>query len=159
VRDDFVAVGRAVCCGAGRRVIGCWPVVFAPVPGDIPVRVKNLLFYRRRGAFETIAEDIGQVAGAQLGLIGLIEQAMEEFSYDCGYYPETLEDLVIAPADCEEWGPSPYLKNGKIPKDPWKQDFVYSFDEEGNYIIMSYGSDRKPGGSGRFNKDISSEDL
>lgn len=93
-------------------------------------------------------------------LIGLIQQAMEEFSYDCGYYPETLEDLVSAPADCEEWGPSPYFKNGKIPQDPWKQDFLYNYDEEtGQFEILSYGADRKPGGSGQFNKDISSLDI
>ncbi|MDE0092521.1 MAG: type II secretion system major pseudopilin GspG [Oligoflexia bacterium] len=99
-----------------------------------------------------------QVSQAKI-LIGLIEQAMEEFSYDCGYYPESLEELVSAPEDCEEWGPQPYLKNGKIPKDPWGQDFQYEYDEDsGNYAIMSFGADRKPGGSGRFNKDISSLD-
>ena len=93
-------------------------------------------------------------------LIGVIQQAMEEFSYDCGYYPESLEDLVVAPGDCEEWGPNSYLKNGKIPKDPWKQDFQYSYDEESDtFEILSYGSDKKPGGSGRFNKDISSLDI
>ena len=92
-------------------------------------------------------------------LIGSIEAAMEEFSFDCGYYPETLEDLVSAPPDCEEWGPKPYLKNGKIPKDPWKQNFQYEYDAEtDNYVIISFGADRKPGGSGKFNKDISSLD-
>ena len=92
-------------------------------------------------------------------LIGLFEQAMEEFNYDCDYYPETLEDLVFAPADCEQWGPQPYLKNGKIPKDPWGQDFRYGYNEDkGNFEIISWGADRKPGGSGRFNKDISSLD-
>ncbi|MCY4320820.1 MAG: type II secretion system protein GspG [Bdellovibrionaceae bacterium] len=92
-------------------------------------------------------------------LIGVIEQAMEEFSLDCGYYPETLEDLVLAPPDCEEWGPQAYLKNAKIPKDPWDQDFQYEYDEDsGNYAIISFGADRRPGGSGKFNKDISSLD-
>ena len=92
-------------------------------------------------------------------LIGLIEQAMEGFSLDCGYYPESLEDLVSAPSDCEEWGPQPYLKNGKIPKDPWKQDFLYENDEDsGSFAIISFGADKKPGGSGKFNKDISSLD-
>ena len=92
-------------------------------------------------------------------LIGLIEQAMEEFSLDCGYYPETLDDLISAPSDCEQWGPDPYLKNGKIPQDPWKQDFKYEYDQNNErYVITSYGADRKPGGSGRFNKDISSDE-
>lgn len=91
--------------------------------------------------------------------IGVIESAMEEFSMDCGRYPESLEELVSPPSDCEEWGPEPYMKKGKIPKDPWKQDFHYEYDEEsGQYEIISWGADRKPGGSGRFNKDISSLD-
>lgn len=92
-------------------------------------------------------------------LIGLIEQAMEEFNYDCGYYPESLEDLVSAPGDCEEWGPQPYLKNGKIPKDPWGKDFQYKYNEGADsFEIISFGADRELGGSGRFNKDISSLD-
>lgn len=104
------------------------------------------------------AQKKSQVKQARI-LIGLIEQAMEEFNYDCGYYPESLEDLVSAPEDCEEWGPKAYLKNGKIPKDPWKQNFRYEYDEEtGNFVIISYGADRKPGGSGPFNKDITSLD-
>ena len=99
-----------------------------------------------------------QVKQAKI-LIGLLEQAMEEFNYDCNYYPGTLEDLVRPPEDCEEWGPQPYLKNGKIPKDPWGQDFIYEYDgDSGNFVITSWGSDRKPGGSGRFSKDISSLD-
>lgn len=92
-------------------------------------------------------------------LIGSIEQSMEEFNLDCGFYPEVLEDLVSAPPDCEEWGPKPYFKNGKIPKDPWGSEFQYEYNEEiESYVITSFGSDRKPGGSGRFSKDISSLD-
>ena len=92
-------------------------------------------------------------------LIGVIEQAMEDFNLDCDYYPESLEDLVAEPPDCEEWGPKPYFKNGKIPKDPWGQDFQYGYDEDSeNYVITSFGADRKPGGSGKYNKDISSLD-
>ena len=92
-------------------------------------------------------------------LIGVFEQAMEEFNYDCGYYPDSLEDLVSDPGDCEEWGPRPYLKNGKIPKDPWGKEFQYKYNENADsFEIVSYGADREPGGSGRFNKDISSLD-
>ena len=106
----------------------------------------------------TQARKKGQISQAKI-LIGLIEQAGEEFHYDCGYYPESLEDLVSATADCEEWGPEPYFKNGNIPKDPWGREFLYRYSEErGSYEIISYGADRKPGGSGRFNSDISSFD-
>ena len=93
-------------------------------------------------------------------LIGVINSAMEEFSYDCGYYPYSLEDLVSSPDDCSDWGPMPYLKNGKIPKDPWGQNFRYEYDEnDDTYVILSYGADRKPGGTNKFTKDISSADI
>ena len=95
-------------------------------------------------------------------LIGVINSAIEEFSYDCGYYPYQLQDLVEQPSDsvCDEWGPEPYLKNGKVPEDPWKQKFRYEYDENNDtYVILSYGADRSPGGTNRFTKDISSDDL
>ena len=104
------------------------------------------------------AKKKSQISQARI-LIGLMGEALEEFSLDCGYYPESLEALVEPPADCEEWGPKPYLRNGKIPKDPWGQNFRYEYDEsEDRSVIISFGADRKPGGSGRFNKDISSLD-
>ena len=92
-------------------------------------------------------------------LIGGIERALEEFQYDCNYLPSNLEELFEAPEDCEEWGPNPYLKNRKQLKDPWNQDFVYNYDLDTDTVeIISYGADRKPGGTGKFNKDISSLD-
>ena len=99
-----------------------------------------------------------QISQARI-LIGLFGTAIQEFNYDCGYNPRSLTDLVSAPGDCEEWGPQPYLKNGKIPKDPWGQEFEYKYyEDEDEFEIISFGADRKPGGSGRFNKDISSMD-
>jgi len=35
-----------------------------------------------------------------------------------------------------------YLKDKKAPKDPWKQDFVVEFGEDGNIIVYSKGADR-----------------
>ncbi|MCY4512250.1 MAG: type II secretion system major pseudopilin GspG [Bdellovibrionales bacterium] len=88
-------------------------------------------------------------------LISVIEDALVEFNLDCGHYPKTLDDLISAPADCEEWGPESYMD--KIPKDPWKSNVVYEVDESGDYIITSFGADRRPGGKG-LKKDISSAD-
>ena len=91
-------------------------------------------------------------------LMGGIERALEEFQYDCNYLPDSLEELVEDPEDCEEWGPNPYLKSKQL-KDPWNQDFVYNYDSDtGAVEIISYGADRKPGGTSKFNKDISSLD-
>ena len=89
-------------------------------------------------------------------VISLLEQSLAEFNMDCGYYPQTLNDLISATADCEEWD-GPYVKNGKIPKDPWKNDLIYEIDETGDYNIISFGADKKPQGKG-LNRDISSND-
>ena len=89
-------------------------------------------------------------------IIGTLEQALSEFNYDCGFYPDSLEDMITAPPDCEEWGPEPYIK--KLPKDPWNNHLSYRIDEEtGDYVITSFGADRRPGGA-NYNKDISSGD-
>ena len=96
-----------------------------------------------------------QISQAKIG-IGLIERSLLEFNYDCGYFPESLDSLVTPDSNCESWGPGPYFKNGKIPKDPWKNNFIYEFDQEtSNYTIISLGADKRRGGED-FNKDISS---
>ena len=88
--------------------------------------------------------------------IAEIGKALDMFYTDCGFYPEGgLEDLVNAPSSCSNWGPDSYLK--KVPKDPWGNEFDYEY-EDGSYILVSYGEDRKPGGEGT-KKDISSEEL
>ena len=97
-----------------------------------------------------------KVREAKLAIANL-EQALDMFYMDCSYYPSSLEDLVSAPDKCESWGPEPYLKNGKIPKDPWKNDFVY-IESDGDYEIISLGSDSKEGGE-KYAKDISSKEL
>ena len=98
-----------------------------------------------------------QIAQAKI-VISIVEQAITEFSYDCGFYPSSLEDLTQPVSDCESWGPDSYVKNGKIPKDPWNNRLIYEYDSEKNdYEIISQGADRRPGGDS-FNKDISSRD-
>ncbi len=95
-------------------------------------------------------------------LISRVSEAVDSFYLDCSYYPsseEGLEALVLQPEECESWGPDPYLKNGKIPKDPWNQELIYEYDSETDrYNIISYGKDRKEGGE-RLSKDISSQEI
>ena len=102
-----------------------------------------------------------KVNRAKLAIANL-EQALDMFYMDCSYYPSSLEDLVSAPDKCESWGPEPYLKNGKIPKDPWKNDFVY-IESDGDYEIISLGSDKKRDvvkkKESDYAKDISSKEL
>ena len=82
-----------------------------------------------------------------------LEQALELFKLDNGFYPATeqgLEALVRIP----EAGriPKNYRKGGyldRLPKDPWGNGYVYiSPGTHGDYDISSYGADGAPGGEG-----------
>ncbi|MGB6411585.1 MAG: type II secretion system major pseudopilin GspG [Candidatus Deferrimicrobiaceae bacterium] len=91
-----------------------------------------------------------------------IEQALQLFKLDNGFYPGTeqgIEALVRAP----EIGrvPKNYRKGGyldRVPKDPWGTEYVYvSPGTNGDYDITSYGADEAPGGEGE-DADINSWD-
>lgn len=87
--------------------------------------------------------------------MGQITNQLNMYYTDCGKFPTSLEGLSKADADCSNWGPEPYMKT--LPKDGWKQDFVYEIDGN-NYILKSLGSDKREGGDG-YAKDITSEEL
>lgn len=91
-----------------------------------------------------------------------VEQALQLFKLDNGFYPATeqgIEALVRAP----EIGriPKNYRKGGyldRVPKDPWGNNYVYiSPGSQGDYDITSYGADEVPGGDGE-DADINSWD-
>lgn len=109
--------------------------------------VMNRVSHRRKKA---------KVSQAKI-ILNALSQSIDEFSTDCGFYPQALTSLLKAPSDCEEWD-GPYIKD-KFLKDPWKNDIRYEYDSGRNeYELISLGADRRPGG-GKFNKDISSQDL
>ncbi|HSL98789.1 MAG TPA: type II secretion system major pseudopilin GspG [Candidatus Limnocylindria bacterium] len=92
-----------------------------------------------------------------------LEQALQLFKLDNGFYPGTeqgIEALVRAP----EIGrvPKNYRKGGyldRVPKDPWGNVYVYvSPGTQGDYDISSYGADGVPGGEGE-DADINSWDA
>ncbi len=90
-------------------------------------------------------------AGIQMAEIG---KSLDMFYTDCGFYPESLNDLITQPGSCSNWGPEAYMR--KLPKDPWGSEFGYTVDG-GSYVLSSLGADRKEGGDG-VNKDLSSAD-
>jgi len=92
-----------------------------------------------------------------------IEQALQLFKLDNGFYPSTeqgIEALVRIP----EIGrvPKNYRKGGymdRVPTDPWGNAYVYvSPGAERDYEIISYGADGVPGGEGE-DADIQSWDA
>lgn len=92
-----------------------------------------------------------------------VEQALELFKLDNGFFPTTeqgLEALVRMPESGRT--PKNYRKGGyldRLPKDPWGNAYVYlSPGSHGDYDISSYGADGTQGGEGE-DADINSWDT
>ncbi len=64
-----------------------------------------------------------------------ISQALKMYKIKNSTYPKTSEGLKVL--DFEE---------GKIPKDSWKQDFIYTLVNKDKFDIISFGADKKEGG-------------
>jgi general secretion pathway protein G len=82
--------------------------------------------------------------------IKLLEQSIFDFQLDLKRLPDSehgLQELEKNVADDEKWD-GPYIRPN-VPKDPWGEDYVYTEPGENNdFDLVSYGSDRQPGGEG-----------
>ncbi|NVL93001.1 MAG: type II secretion system major pseudopilin GspG [Desulfobacterales bacterium] len=87
--------------------------------------------------------------------IAYMETALKLYKLDNGYYPTTeqgLQALVEPPTVGQlpkAWREGGYLEKGKVPKDPWGNEYVYlSPGIHGDLDLISYGADGEPGGEG-----------
>lgn len=94
-----------------------------------------------------------------------LETALQLYKLDTGDYPSTEQGLpaLVEPPSTGElakaWREGGYLEKGKVPMDPWGNDYIYlSPGTHGDYDIVSYGADGISGGEGK-NEDINSWDL
>lgn len=94
-----------------------------------------------------------------------LETALKLYKLDNGMYPNTSQGLLalIEQPETEplpkKWRKGGYLEKGRLPKDPWENDFVYlSPGIHDDYSIMSYGADGVPGGEDK-NMDINSWEI
>lgn len=85
--------------------------------------------------------------------IGQLADVLEFYRLDVGSYPTTdqgLGALVIAPSGVTNWH-GPYLKEAKLPADPWGRPFQYRNPSARTglpFDICTYGAAGQPGGSG-----------
>ena len=93
-----------------------------------------------------------------------LETALKLYKLDSGVYPDTeqgLQALVQEPdtGQTGKWRAGGYLDKGKLPQDPWGNDFIYlSPGLNDDYDISSYGADGIQGGEGK-NQDINSWEV
>lgn len=108
--------------------------------------------------FERLQE--GKVQSAKIQIQSLSER-LKEFRRDCNFLPTTemgLDALKEKPTgrDCKRYAPGGYIE-GKIPTDPWDQEFIYESDGK-VFSIKSLGADNAEEGEG-FDADIDSKDF
>ena len=92
-----------------------------------------------------------------------LEQALQLFKLDNGFYPSTEQGLSALVRNPEIGRvPKNYRKGGyldRVPTDPWGNAYVYvAPGAERDYEISSYGGDGVPGGEGE-DGDIHSWDA
>ena len=94
-----------------------------------------------------------------------LETALKLYKLDNGNYPSTeqgLQALVEKPESGiipKKWKDGGYLEKGKVPSDPWGNDFVYlSPGLKSDFDIISYGADGVPGGESE-DKDINNWEI
>ncbi len=94
-----------------------------------------------------------------------IETALKLYKLDNGSYPSTeqgLEALVEAPSVGQlprAWRDGGYLEKGRVPKDPWDNEFIYlSPGVNSDFDLISYGADGEPGGEDK-DKDVNNWEL
>lgn len=79
-----------------------------------------------------------------------IAQALKLYRLQNGHYPSSSEGLALLVNPSKDG--KKYLDT--LPKDAWNNDFVYlSPGVHGDFDLLSYGADGKPGGTG-FDADI-----
>jgi len=102
--------------------------------------------------FAQIGKSEVKATRAQINALG---KALDQFRLDNGHYPSTEEGLaalVEHPANEARWD-GPYLTKA-VPPDPWGNPYVFTNPgEHGDYDLLSYGKDGRPGGEGE-NADI-----
>lgn len=94
-----------------------------------------------------------------------LETALKLYKLDNGVYPSTeqgLQALVEPPSSGKlppKWKDGGYLEKGKVPLDPWGNEFAYlSPGVHGDYDLSAYGGDGEAGGEGD-GADINSWEL
>lgn len=69
-----------------------------------------------------------------------ISQALKMYKIDNSAYPTTSEGLNILST-------KNYFEDKKMPKDSWGQAFIYTASDEDGFEIISFGPNKKEGGS------------
>ncbi len=86
--------------------------------------------------------------------IKMLDAALETYRMDNARFPTSeqgLTALIRPPAEARNYQPGGYLKERRIPQDPWGNPYQYEFPGTHNphsYDLWSFGADGAAGGEG-----------
>ncbi len=86
-----------------------------------------------------------RITAARADINGGIKSALGQYEVDNGFYPKSLQDLLVQPSNAKNWH-GPYLD--KLPDDPWGNPYIYYFPgkhTQNSYDLLSAGPDGKEG--------------
>ena len=76
--------------------------------------------------------------------ISNLSTAINNYEVDNSGYPKSLNDLLVAPRDAQNWH-GPYMQTDVIPKDPWGNDYIYKCPGAHNPTFFDLSSAGSPG--------------
>ena len=91
--------------------------------------------------------------------IAMLDAALEAYRMDNADFPSSDQGLIALiqpPPEARNAQPGGYLRERRIPQDPWGHPFQYEMPGQHNahsYDLWSFGKDGSPGGEG-VNADI-----
>jgi general secretion pathway protein G len=88
-----------------------------------------------------------RVTAATADINGGIKSALGQYEVDNGFYPKSLQDLIVQPGNAKNWH-GPYFDSAKLPVDPWGNPYIYYYPGKHNpssYDLLSAGPDAKEG--------------
>ena len=84
-----------------------------------------------------------RVTAAQADIKGGIKSAIGQYEVDNGFYPKSLQELIVQPSNAKNWH-GPYFDPPKLPVDPWGNPYIYYYPGKHNatsYDLLSTGPD------------------
>jgi general secretion pathway protein G len=85
-----------------------------------------------------------QIAATRMSIQG-IQTAIDTYEVDNGKMPSSLQALITQSGELN-WN-GPYVQNGRLPADPWGNQFQYTLKDNNAYELRSAGPDGQMGTS------------
>ena len=89
--------------------------------------------------------DHSRVVAANADINGGIKSALGRYEVENGFFPKSLQDLLVQPGNAKDWR-GPYLD--KFPTDPWGNPYIYYYPgkhSQNSYDLLSTGPYGKEG--------------